>query len=145
MKPWLLAAVIAVVLVAACTPSAEGRGRKSKEALVDAYLVALEASDSQAMLALTNPRVEARAEVDDVIRMHGGQQLKNVTVSYLLDVDLGGSPIAATVNGTDASDGSPVELTIPIGRADDRYYLALGQAKPSGSEANPASPSAAAP
>jgi len=36
-------------------------------------------------------------------------------------------------------------LTIPMGRDNGRYYLGLGQAPPTGSEANIVSPSATAP
>jgi hypothetical protein len=143
VKSWLVAAVVAVALVAGCAPSAETRGRESKEALVEAYLTALQASDSNAMLALVSPRVEARAEVADAILKNGGRPLRDVTVSYL--DEFGGVYIVATVNGTNAGDGSRLQLTIPMGRDSGRYYLALGQAAPTGSEADTVSPSATAP
>jgi hypothetical protein len=134
---------IAILVVAACTLGAETPGRGSKEALVEAYLVALQASDSKAMLSLVDPRVEAGAEVAEALEEHGGVPLKDVTVSYL--DEFGGSFIVATVKATNAIDGSSIEFTIPIGRADDRFQLALGLGTPTGSEANPASPSPAAP
>lgn len=143
MKSWLLAALVALALVAGCAPGAETRGRESKEALVEAYLTALQAGDSNAMLSLVNPRVEARAEVADAIRKNGGRPLKDVTVTYL--DEFGGVYIVATVNGTNAGDGSRLQVTIPIGRDNRRYYLALGQATPTGSEADPVSPSAPPP
>lgn len=143
MKSWLLAAVVALALVAGCAPGAETRGRESKEALVEAYLTALQAGDSNAMLSLVNPRVEARAEVADAIRKNGGRPLKGVTVTYL--DEFGGVYIVATVNGTNAGDGSRLQVTIPMGRDNRRYYLALGQATPTGSEADPVSPSAPPP
>lgn len=143
MKSWLLAAVVALALVAGCAPGAETRGRESKEALVEAYLTALQAGDSNAMLSLVNPRVEARAEVADAIRKNGGRPLKDVTVTYL--DEFGGVYIVATVNGTNAGDGSRLQVTIPMGRDNRRYYLALGQATPTGSEADPVSPSAPPP
>lgn len=139
----LLAVVLAVVLVGACSAGTDGRGRASTEALVDAYLVALQAGDSEAMLSLTSPSVDARAEVDTVIRKNGGHQLTDVTVGPVVD-DFGGAYVVATVSGTNASDGARIELTIPMGRDGGQYYLALGQAAPSGNEANPASPTAAA-
>jgi hypothetical protein len=143
VKSWLVAAVVAVALVAGCAPSAETRGRESKEALVEAYLTALQASDSNAMLSLVSPRVEARAEVADAILKNGSRPLRDVTVSYL--DEFGGVYIVATVNGTNAGDGSRLQLTIPMGRDSGRYYLALGQAAPTGSEADTVSPSATAP
>jgi hypothetical protein len=143
VKSWLAAAVVAVALVAGCAPGAEMRGRESKEALVEAYLTALQAGDSNTMLALVSPRVEARAEVADAIRKNGSRQLKDVTVSYL--DEFGGVYIVATVNGTNAGDGSRLQLTVPIGHDNGRYYLALGQAAPTGSEADTVSPSATAP
>jgi hypothetical protein len=148
MKSWLVAAVVAVALVAValvagCAPSAETRGRESKEVLVEAYLTALQASDSNAMLALVSPRVEARAEVADAILKNGGRPLRDVTVSYL--DEFGGVYIVATVNGTNAGDGSRLQLTIPMGRDSGRYYLALGQAAPTGSEADTVSSLATAP
>ena len=143
MKSRLAAAVLAVALVAGCAPSAQTRGSESKEALVEAYLTALQAGDSNTMLSLVSPRVEARAEVADAIRKNGSRQLKDVTVSYL--DEFGGVYIVATVNGTNAGDGSKLQLTIPMGRDNGRYYLALGQAPPTGSEADTVRPSATAP
>ena len=143
MKSWLVAAVVVVALAAGCAAGAETRGSESKEALVEAYLTALQAGDSNAMLLLVSPRVEARAEVSDAIRKDGSRPLKDVTVSYL--DEFGGVYIVATVNGTNAGDGSKLQLTIPMGRDNGRYYLALGQAPPTGGEADTASPSATAP
>ncbi len=134
MKSWLVGAVVAFGLVAGCAPSAQTRGSESKEVLVEAYLTALQAGDSSAMLSLVSLRVEARAEVADAIRKNGGRPLKDVTVSYL--DEFGGIYIVATVNGTNADDGSPLQLTIPMGHENGRYYLALGHAPPTGSEAD---------
>ena len=143
MKSWLVAAVVALALVAGCAPSTQTRGSESKEALVEAYLTALQAGDSTAMLSLVSPRVEARTEVADAIRKNGSRQLRDVTVSYL--DEFGGVYIVATVNGTNAGDGSKLQLTIPMGRDNGRYYLALGQAPPTENEADIVSPSATAP
>jgi hypothetical protein len=143
VKSWLVAAVVAVALVAGCVPSAETRGRESKEALVEAYLTALQAGDSNAMLSLVNSRVEAPVEVADAIRKNGSRPLRDVTVSYL--DEFGGVYIVATVNGTNVGDGSRLQVAIPMGRDNGCYYLALGQAAPTGSEADTASPPATAP
>jgi len=143
VKSWLAAAVVAVALVAGCAPSTQTRGSESKEALVEAYLTALQAGDSNAMLSLVKPGVEAQLEVADAIRKDGSRPLRDVTVSYL--DEFGGVYIVATVSGTNAGDGSTLQLTIPMSHDNGRYYLALGQAPPTGNEANTASPSATAP
>jgi hypothetical protein len=142
VRSWLVAALVAVALVAGCAPGAETRGSESKEALVEAYLTALQAGDSSAMLSLVSPRVEAQVEVADAIREDGGRPLKDVTVSYL--DEFGGVYIVATVTATNLGDGSRLQLAIPMGRDNGRYYLALGQAPPTGSEADTVSPSATA-
>ena len=142
-KSWLAAAVVTVALVAGCAQSTQTRGSESKEDLVEAYLTALQAGDSNAMLSLVGPRVEAQAEVADAIRKNGSRPLKDVTVSYL--DEFGGAYVVATVNGTNAGDGSRLQVTIPIGHDNGRYYLALGQAAPTGSEADTVRPSATAP
>jgi hypothetical protein len=143
VRSWLAAAVLAAALVAGCAPTAQTHGSESKEALVEAYLTALQAGDSSAMLSLVGPRVEARPEVADAIRKNGSRPLRDVTVSYL--DEFGGVYIVATVNGTNAGDGSTLQLTIPMGRDNGRYYLALGQAPPTGSEADTVRPSTSAP
>ena len=134
MKSWLVAAVVAVALIAGCAPSAQTRGSESKEALVEAYLTALQAGESSAMLSLVKPGVEARVEVADAIRKNGSRPLRDVTMSYL--DEFGGIYIEATVNGTSTGDGSTLQLTIPMGHENGRYYLALGHAPPTGSEAD---------
>ena len=65
VKSWLVAVVAAVALVAGCAPNTQTRGSESKEALVEAYLTALQAGESSAMLSLVSTRVEAQAEAAD--------------------------------------------------------------------------------
>lgn len=127
-------------MAAGCTPAADTGGRESRETLVQAYLSALQAGDAGAMLSLVNPRVDARADVADAIQQGGGKELKDVAVSYI--DEFGGVFVVATVNGLIAGDGSPFQTTVPIGRENGRYYLALGQATPTGSESDTSSPSA---
>ena len=134
----MLVCAAALVLSAGCS-GGEDRGRQSKEAVVQTYLTALQAKDSTALLALVSPQVDAQADVTRVIQADGGKPLKGVEVSYR--DDLGGIYVVATVTGRVATGDSPFQTTIPISRVGDRYYLALGQAPPTGSEAEPASPS----
>jgi len=140
IKTWVLVGAAVVAMAAGCTPAADRSGRESKESLVKAYLTALQAGDAGAMLSLVGPRVDARSDVADAIQQGGGKELKDVTVSYL--DEFGGTFIVATVNGLIAGDGSPFQTTLPVVRENGRYYLALGQATPTGSESDTASPSA---
>jgi hypothetical protein len=145
MKSRLLATIVAAVLLAGCGSAAQvpGGGRDSKEALVDAYLAALQAGNSNAMLLLVDPRVDARSDVAAVLQKNGGQRLADAKVTYL--DEFAGVYIVATVACTNASDGSKLQLTVPVSLHEGRYYLALGQAPPSGNEAGIASPSSRSP
>ena len=145
MKSRLLATLVAAVLVVGCAPTAQvpGGGRDSKEALVDAYLAALQADNSNAMLLLIDPRVDARSDVVAVLEKNGGQRLADPTARYV--DEFGGAYIIATVACTNVTNGSKIQLTVPVSHSNGRYYLALGQAPPSGSEAGIASPSPRSP
>jgi hypothetical protein len=138
-RSWIIGLAAVLTVAIGCTSVDSGRGRETRETLVQAYLTALQAGDQAAMLALVNPRVEASAEVAATIAQGGGKPLKDVAVSYV--DEFGGTYIVATVIGKVAADGSPFRATVPMGRENGRYYLALGQAKPTGSEAGTASPS----
>lgn len=140
IKQWVLVGAVAVAVAVGCIPAADTGGQESRESLVKAYLGALQAGDAIAMLSLVGPRVDARVEVADTIRMDGGKQLKDVTVSYL--DEFGGAFIVATVNALIATDGSRFATTVAMGRANGRYYLTLGQATPTGNESDTSSPSA---
>ena len=137
-RVWVLVCAAALVLSAGCSGGVE-RGRETKEAVVQAYLTALQAKDSKALLALVSPQVDAQADVTRVIQADGGKPLKEVEVSYR--DDFGGIYVVATVTGRVATGDSPFQTMIPISRVGDRCYLALGQAPPTGSEADTASPS----
>lgn len=134
----MLVCAAALVLSAGCSGGVE-RGRETKEAVVQAYLTALQAKDSKALLALVSPQVDAQADVTRVIQADGGKPLKGVEVSYR--DDFGGIYVVTTVTGRVTTGDSPFQTRIPISRVGDRYYLALGQTPPTGSEADTASPS----
>lgn len=140
IRQWVLVGAAVLAVAVGCTPAADTGGRESKESLIKAYLTALQAGDAGAMLSLVGPRVDARSDVADAIQQGGGKELKDVTVSYL--DEFGGTFVVATVNGLIAGDGSPFQTTVPIGRENGRYYLALGQVTPTGSESDTSSPSA---
>jgi hypothetical protein len=77
--------------------------------------------------------------VAKAIQVDGGKPLEGIAVSYR--ADFGDVYVVATVTGRLTTDGSRFQTTIPVSRVGDRYYLALGQAPPTGSEADTASPS----
>lgn len=133
-----IAIAVCLVMIAACTATAEPRGRDSRDAVARGYLDALRGNDAGAMLALTNPGVDARSAVGDAITNDGGKALRDVRVSYL--DEFGGDYVVALVHGTLVSSGADFETRIPISRIAGRYYLALGQANPSGAEASTAIP-----
>lgn len=109
----------------------------AREHLVADYLSALERRDGDAIAAMVNLRVDATADIAAALDQYGGVMLHDTHVSYLDEFD--GIYVVATVSGT-GDDGTTYEIRVPISRVDDGYYLALGQATPSGSEANPESP-----
>lgn len=136
-----LVAVLALLAsFAACSAVPLGTtappGQAARERIVLAYLVALERQDGEAIAAMTNPRVDASAEIAAALGKYGGVRVHDARVAYL--DEFGGVYVIARVTGT-IDDGSAVELWVPISCVDGNYYLALGRAMPSGSEAIPGS------
>jgi hypothetical protein len=131
----LLAIIAGCSILPAATPASLGQA--ARERLVIDYLSALERRDGEAIAAMVNPRVDATSDIAAALDQYGGVQLHDTRVSYL--DDFGGTYVVATVSGTD-DDGTMYEIRVPISRVEDDYYLALGQATPMGSEANPDSP-----
>lgn len=133
--------IVLVAIIAGCsiipTPSPPSPGQAARERLVADYLAALERRDSGAVAAMVSPGVDAAADIAAVMDRYGGVRLHDARVSYR--DEFAGIYVVATVTGT-GDDGSPYEILVPISRVADGYYLALGQAAPSGSPANPASP-----
>jgi hypothetical protein len=132
----LLAAVAAgcSVLPVASTSSSS---QTARDAVVADYLGALERRDAAAIAAMVSPRVDASADIAQVLARYGGMRLHGVQAMWLDEFE--GSYVVATVTAT-GQDGTAYEIRVPMSWSDGRYYLALGQATPSGSEANPESP-----
>ena len=103
-----------------------------------AYLAALEQRDAAAIARMVSPGVDATADIAAQLEIYGGIGLSDPRVTYR--DDFGGSYVVATVVGRDAA-GAARTVTVPLARVGDAYYIALGQMAPSGSEANPSSPS----
>jgi hypothetical protein len=139
------ALVVAAVLVfpAACGsapagPTQPSAGRETRDRVVQDYLAGLERRDGLAIASLVSPRVDATEDIGRVLASDGGTRLSDVTIAWL--DEFGGSYVVATVTGTGQNAAKHV-VTVPIARVDGRYYLGLGEATPSGWEADAASPS----
>ena len=123
-------AVVTISLLA-CTnadpkPPAADRGAGTRETLVAAYLMALAARDGDALITLTDPVVDARADIVRLVETSGGTRVSEPTFNWR--DEFGGTYVIATVTGTDTASGRLVSLTIPISRKANRFFLALGQA-----------------
>ena len=137
-----LLVVTLLVLAAACGSAPPGptqpvAGRETRDVVVQDYLAWLERGDGPAIASLVSPRVDATQDIQRALISDGGKRLSGVTIAWL--DEFGGQYVVATVTGT-GQDSAKHEIKVPIARVDDRYYLALGEAAPDGSEANPASP-----
>lgn len=137
-----LVVVTLLVLIAGCGSSLPGPtqplpGRETRELVVQDYLAGLERRDGPAIESLVSPRVDATRDIQLALAADGGRRLSDVTIASL--DEFGGQYVVATVTGT-GQDSALHEIKVPIARVDGRYYLALGEAAPNGSEANPASP-----
>jgi len=119
-------------------PSSTARGATSREALVDAFLKGVAASDSQALIALTDPVVDARSDVAALIRSSGGVRMAEPVIAWR--DEFGGVDVVATVTGANAATGASATVTVPISRKADRFYLALGSANLGGSDSLISSP-----
>ena len=143
----IAAAIIVVVAACSLAPSATPAlssatvvpGLASRDEVVTSYLDALGNRDASAIAGLVPASVDARRDIAAVLARYGGLRFATKDVTYL--DEFGGVYVVAKVVGTGADDGLMHEVTVPVARVAGRYFLALGQASPSGSEASPASPS----
>lgn len=134
-----------LVLVAACSGAPAGPsaslavlGRDSRDLVVQDYLAGLERGDAVAIASLVSPRVDATRDIAAALRTYGGQRLRDVTVTYL--DEFGGVYVVATAVGLGANDSVQHEIKVPIARVNGRYFLALGEVAPNGSESSPLRP-----
>ncbi len=117
--------------------SPSSSSQTARDVMVAEYLGALERRDGAAIRAMVSPRVDASADIVQVLERYGGVRLHDVQAMWLDEFE--GSYVVATVTAA-GEDGSTYEIRVPMSWSDGRYYLALGQAPPRGSEANPESP-----
>lgn len=120
-------------------PPSPTRGADSREALVGAYLEAIAARNSSALIALTDPVVDARADVAALVESRGGSSLRSPAIGWR--DEFGGIYVVANVTGTDTTSGRPQQLEIPISGQNGRFYLALGSAPNQSGNAVTSSPS----
>jgi hypothetical protein len=130
-------AVVACDVTEPLPPSA-ARGAASREALVDAFLTAVAASDTQALIALTDRVVDARSDVAALLRSSEGVRLAEPMIGW--QDEFGGVYVVVTVTGANAATGASATLTVPISRKAGRFYLALGSANLGGSDSLISSP-----
>jgi hypothetical protein len=131
----LIAVAAGCSLLSVASPSSNGQA--AREALVADYLGALERRDAAAIEAMVSPGVDASADIAQVLERYGGVKLHDVQATWLDEFE--GMYVVATVTAT-GEDGAGYEIRVPMAWDDNRYCLALGHAPPSGSEANPESP-----
>ena len=136
-----LAAVALIAVAAGCSllpvASPASPGSAARQALVANYLDALERRDEAAIKALVSPAVDPSADILQALVRYGGVKLHDVRATWLDEFD--GIFVVATITGT-GEDGAAYEIRVPMSRISGDYYLALGQAAPTGSEASPESP-----
>lgn len=136
-----LATLLLIAVAAGCSflpvASSSSPGQAAREALVTDYLDALERRDAAAIEAMVSPAVDASADIAQVLERYGGVRLHDIRATWLDEFD--GNFVVATVTGT-GDDGAAYEIRVSMGWSDSRYYLGLGHAAPTGSEASPESP-----
>lgn len=137
----LLTAMALVAVVTGCSllPAAPpaSAGLAARQALVANYLDALERRDAAAIKALVSPAVDASADIAQALGAYGGIKLHDIRATWLDEFD--GIFVVATITGT-GEDGTAYEIRVPMQRNNGGYYLGLGQAAATGSEASPESP-----
>lgn len=125
----MLATVAIVVALAGCslvpgTTSAPS-SQMQRQALMDSFIEAVQRNDAAAIVAMTDPKVDPRADIAALLDAHGGRPWENVRVVWGPD-DFGGQAIYATVTATtpDGPDSIKILTIWESGQA----TLALGSA-----------------
>ena len=125
----VLATVAIVVALAGCSlipgPTSESSSQLQREALIESFIEAVQRNDAAAIAAMTDPKVDPRADIAALLDAHGGRPWKNVRVAWGPD-DFGGQAIYATITAT-TPDG-PDSIKILTIRESGRATLALGSA-----------------
>ena len=132
----VLVTALLIATAASCSLLPVAPASSSRAALLADFLVALEHRDTAAMEAMIWPEADATVEIAQLLERYGGVRLHDVTAEWGEEE---GHTVVATVTAT-GDDGLTYEFTVPMGWANERYYLELGHAPPTGREASPESP-----
>ncbi|MBT1186747.1 hypothetical protein HET69_22780 [Streptomyces sp. CJ_13] len=117
-------AVLALGLTGRGSDSGPKPGPESERAAADAYVAALNAEDTKALIALAPPGNDAGAEAAEKVERLGGRGLRLQSVEVQLDF---GPDAASARLVTAAGNGSVHEERIVLTRIDGRWYITLGQ------------------
>ena len=124
-----LTTIALAVAVAGCSLLAgttqEPAGQQHREALIGSFIDAVQRNDAAAIAAMTDPMVDPRADIAELLKAHGGRPWTNVRVSWGPD-DFGGQVIDATI--TAMTPDGPDAITISTIWDRERATLALGSA-----------------
>ena len=136
--------VLVTALLIATAASAEllpvAPASSSRAALHADLLVALGHRDTAAMEAMIWPEADATVEIAQLLERYGGVRSARIYVTAEWG-DEEGHTVVATVTAT-GDDGLTYEFTVPMGSANERYYLEeRGHAPPTGREGEPRDPS----
>ncbi len=125
----MMATVAMVVALAGCSlipgTTSEPSSRVQREVLIDSFIEAVQRNDAAAIAAMTDPKVDPRADIAALLDAHGGRPWENVRVAWGPD-DFGGQAIYATITATtpDGPDSIKILTIWELGWA----TLALGSA-----------------
>jgi hypothetical protein len=135
-RAWAVLAVTVVTgWVTACSSSVPDAEAQDK--LIQEYIGAVQAGDRGRVAELAGSRVDASAEIEAKVQAVGGRPWKSVSISWLR----GEFPTTATADITAVDDaGRPITDTVVLGKAEDEWFVSLGEAPAAGSPAATGSP-----
>jgi hypothetical protein len=140
---WLFAVVATSIVAVGCSlvsPASTGPNIQARrEALVAAFVGALERRDEAALAGMVDPVVDATADIAALITAHGGIPFQEVDVGWG-PLDFGEQVRNATIQATPA-DGTPHIIKLTIAWDGTQARLALGSAPGLDPGADTASPS----
>lgn len=137
----IMATAAIVAAVAGCSlvpaPTAAPAGQAEREVLIGQFIDAVEVGDAAAIAGMTDPVVDARADIAAILEAHGSRPWSNVRVAWGAD-ELGGQAIWADITGT--TPLGPDSIRILTIWDTQRATLALGAAPGIDPGSDPSSP-----
>ncbi|MFD5494533.1 hypothetical protein ACFWH4_16865 [Streptomyces sp. NPDC127091] len=121
-------AVLALVgaLAVGCAQEARTAAGRSEKQTAEAYVVALNKKDVDALVKLGTPGYkDAEKDAEELVAADGGRGLKteNIRMSH----DFGPDVVSARITSTD-KEGETFALDLPMSRDDDTWVIPLGEA-----------------